>query len=57
MHELQHPLIQKSYIKQYDSLLDALEVSGNFQVLDIGSGLGFFKSLVIRRGEIGRAHV
>lgn len=50
MHELQHPLIQKSYIKQYDSLLDGLEISSDFQVLDIGSGLGFFKSLVIRRG-------
>lgn len=49
-HELQHPLIQRSYRRQYKSLLDELRVGKGARVLDIGSGLGFLKALVQARG-------
>lgn len=49
-HELQHPIIQSSYINRYASLTEELSVLFDTKVLDIGSGLGFMKPLVQSKG-------
>lgn len=50
VHELQSSIIQKSYLRQYETLLNELSIGSGSRVLDIGSGLGFLKPLVQIRG-------
>jgi SAM-dependent methyltransferase len=47
---LTHPLIQRSYRRRYAALLDRFRVTQGTRVLDVGSGLGFLKPLVVARG-------
>jgi SAM-dependent methyltransferase len=54
MHELQNPIIQNSYLRQYVALLDELDIKSGSRVLDIGSGLGFLKPLV---NDLGATYV
>jgi hypothetical protein len=48
---MMHPIVQRSYINQYDSLLKKIKISKSSKVLDIGSGLGFMKPLVLNYGS------
>lgn len=54
MHELQIPIIQNSYLRQYVALLNELDIKSGSRVLDIGSGLGFLKPLV---NDLGATYV
>lgn len=50
IHELQNPYIQNSYRRQYEAVLNELNISPGSRILDIGSGLGFLKPSVQARG-------
>jgi SAM-dependent methyltransferase len=50
MHELEDIRIQNSYLSEYQSILEVLQINSSHKVLDIGSGLGFLKFLVEAKG-------
>ncbi len=51
-HPLNRSYIQNSFLKQYEKLAVDLEINPKTSVLDIGSGLGYFKHLTLMRGGV-----
>lgn len=49
-HPLSKSYIQNSFLREYENLAINLKIRHKMQVLDIGSGLGFFKKLTLKRG-------